>query len=270
MTPTECPKSHQSRIHRHPTRRHLGPVPHHGRRHPPHCEPLPQRTPHFLLRLTTDSHPHRPAATTGPLQTVTPGPNQVDKVKRELTLARWDWPKPASRPGGGPIINARIEKLPTGFWVGAFSNSRCIVPMAPGYFEWTGPKGSKQPHLIAGDGILAAAGLTWTTDIAGERQRVFVVITREARDASGEIHDRMPAFITDDLRDDWLNPTSLTIQNDSAASKRNRLELLDELDASSSAIAETMRTHLIDPRMNNARTVDRHDPTLLEPIDQPS
>ena len=142
--------------------------------------------------------------------------------------------------------------------------------MAPGYFEWTGPKGSKQPHLIAGDGILAAAGLTWTTDIAGERQRVFVVITREARDASGEIHDRMPAFISDDLRDDWLNPTSLTIQNDSAASKRNRLELLDELDASSSAIAETMRTHLIDPRMNNARTVDRHDPTLLEPIDQPS
>lgn len=193
-----------------------------------------------------------------------------DDVQRELTLARWDWPKPASRPGGGPIINARIEKLPTGFWVGAFSNSRCIVPMAPGYFEWTGPKGSKQPHLIAGDGILAAAGLTWTTDIAGERQRVFVVITREARDASGEIHDRMPAFITDELRDDWLKPTSLTIQNDSAASKRNRLELLDELDASSSAIAETMRTHLIDPRMNNARTVDRHDPTLLEPIDQPS
>lgn len=187
-------------------------------------------------------------------------------IRRELTLARWDWPKPANRPGGGPIINARIEKLPTGFWVGAFSNSRCIVPMAPGYFEWTGQKGSKHPHLIAGEGLLAAAGLTWTTEIAGERQRVFVVITREARDASGEIHDRMPAFLSDDLRDDWLNPTSLTVERDSASSKRNRLELLDELDASSSVIASTMRTHPLDPRLNNARSVDRYDPTLLESI----
>ena len=36
---------------------------------------------------------------------------------REVALARWDWPKRASRPTGAPIINARMEKLPTGFWV---------------------------------------------------------------------------------------------------------------------------------------------------------
>lgn len=138
--------------------------------------------------------------------------------------------------------------------------------MAPGYFEWTGQKGSEQPHLIAGEGLLTAADLTWTTEIAGERQRVFVVITREARDASGDIHDRMPGFLSDDLRDDWLNPTSLTVERDSASSKRNRLELLDELDASSSVIASTIRTHPLDPRLNNARSVDRYDSTLLEPI----
>lgn len=192
--------------------------------------------------------------------------SDTGEIQRELTMARWDWPKPANRPSGPPIINARIEKLPTGFWVGAFSNSRCIVPMAPGYLEWTGERGDKQPHLIYGDGVLAAAGLTWTAEIADERQRIFVVVTREARDASGEIHDRMPAFLTRDLWDDWLNPASLTVDGDTVASKRNRAELLDELDASSSVIAATMRTHLVDRRLNNTRTVDRYDPTLLEPL----
>lgn len=38
-------------------------------------------------------------------------------VNREVALARWDWPKPPSRPTGAPIINARMEKLPTGFSV---------------------------------------------------------------------------------------------------------------------------------------------------------
>ncbi len=189
-------------------------------------------------------------------------------VEREVTLARWDWPKPPNRPSGAPIINARIEKLPTGFWVGAFSNSRCIVPMI-GYYEWTGEKGNKQPHFIHAedDALLAAAGLTWTTEIDGERRRVFVVVTREARDASGEVHDRMPAFLTRDLWDDWLTPASLTVDGDTAASKSNRLELLDELDASSSAIAATMRTHEVDRRVNNSRTVDPRDPGLITPFD---
>lgn len=188
-------------------------------------------------------------------------------VEREIALARWDWPKPPNRPTGAPIINARIEKLPTGFWVGAFSNSRCIVPMI-GYYEWTGAKGDKQPHFIHADddALLAAAGLTWTTEIDGQRRRVFVVVTREARDSSGEVHDRMPAFLSRDLWDDWLNPASLTVHGDTAASKSNRLELLDELDASSSALAATMRTHEVDRRVNNSRTVDMRDPTLIEPL----
>lgn len=34
---------------------------------------------------------------------------------RTLELVRWDWQKPAKRSRGPPIINARIEKLVTGF-----------------------------------------------------------------------------------------------------------------------------------------------------------
>jgi len=187
-------------------------------------------------------------------------------IERELTLARWDWPKPANRPTGAPIINARMEKLPTGFWAGAFSNSRCIVPMI-GYYEWTGPKGDKQPHYIHGDETLAAAGLTWTAEIKGERQRVFVVVTREARDAGGEVHDRMPAFLTRELWDRWLDPVSLTEAGDTAASKENRQQLLGELEHASNAVAATMSTYTVDRRVNNSRTADPRDAGLIEPVE---
>ncbi|WP_426621870.1 hypothetical protein [Microbacterium sp. As-52] len=30
---------------------------------------------------------------------------------RILELVRWDWQKPANRPKGGPIVNARMEKV---------------------------------------------------------------------------------------------------------------------------------------------------------------
>lgn len=128
---------------------------------------------------------------------------------RILELVRWDWQKPANRPKGAPIINARIEKLDTGFWLPAFAAARCVVPMR-GYFEWTGEKGDKTPHFLHGDGLLAAAGLTWSMELPnGERSRCMVVVTREARDAGGEVHDRMPAFLTRDAMDAWLEPVKL-------------------------------------------------------------
>jgi len=186
---------------------------------------------------------------------------------RELNRARWDWPKPPNRPTGAPIINARIEKLPTGFWAGAFSSARCIVPMT-GYYEWTGKAGAKIPHFIHGNGLLAAAGLTWHMDVGnGARQRVFVVVTREARDASGEVHDRMPAFLTRDMWDTWLDPVSLTIPGDTAASRANREQLVSALLASSDQVAGTIREYIVDRKVNNTRTVDPTDPTLIEPVE---
>lgn len=121
-------------------------------------------------------------------------PSDEEAPARELELARWDF-----KPGAGPgparqIINARFEKLADRFWVGSFSNTRAIVPML-GYYEWTGEKGNKQPHFIRSDELLAAAGMytSHPTEDGGWR-REFVIITREARDASGEIHDRMPGL----------------------------------------------------------------------------
>lgn len=101
-------------------------------------------------------------------------------------------------------------KLAQGFWGPTLSAARCIVPMR-GYFEWTGDKTPETPHFLRGKGLLSAAGLTWLMELPnGEKSRCFVVITREARDASGEVHDRMTAFLTPDTWDAWLTPEKLT------------------------------------------------------------
>ncbi|WP_288870896.1 SOS response-associated peptidase [uncultured Microbacterium sp.] len=149
-------------------------------------------------------------------------------------------------------------KLATGFWAPAFSAARCIVPMR-GYFEWTGEKGDKTPHFLHGDGLLSAAGLTWSMELPdGERSRCFVVITREARDASGEVHDRMPAFLTPDTWDPWLTPEKLTGER--------KVETLAMLEHTSSDVAATIREHVVDRKVNNSRTADATDPSLIEPV----
>lgn len=187
------------------------------------------------------------------------------EVHREATLARWDWEKPPSMPQSRPLINARVEKLAAGSWTGAFSTSRCIVPMV-GYYEWTGKPGAKIPHFLHSDGLLAAAGLTWHIDVGDQRRRCFVVITREARDASGDVHDRMPAFLERDMWDHWLNPAPLTVKGDVSASRANREQLVADLVATSDRVAATVREHIVDRKVNNSRTVDPTDPTLIEPV----
>jgi len=128
-----------------------------------------------------------------------------------------------------------------------------------GYFEWTGEKGDKTPHFLHGDGMLSAAGLTWSMELAnGERSRCFVVITREARDASGEVHDRMPAFLTPDTWDAWLTPEKLTGET--------KVETVAMLELASADVASTITEHVVDRKVNNSRTVDASDSSLIEAV----
>jgi len=94
----------------------------------------------------------------------------------------------------------------------------------------------------------------------GERSRCFVVITREARDAGGEVHDRMPAFLTPDTWDDWLTPEKLTGER--------KVETLAMLDHTSADVAATIREHIVDRKVNNSRTADATDPSLIAPAEQ--
>jgi putative SOS response-associated peptidase YedK len=133
---------------------------------------------------------------------------------RELHVARWGlvpfWAKDVSI--GARLINARVEtahEKPA--FRRAFALHRCLVP-ADGYYEWQVTEdGGKQPHFIhpADGGVLAMAGLyaVWRSpDAAGGRLLSCTVITTEATDDVGRIHDRMPMLVEPDSFGAWLDP----------------------------------------------------------------
>jgi len=182
------------------------------------------------------------------------------ELVRTIEPAAWDFHPPFLTAKTRPQFNARIETIATnGLWKSAFAGNRCIVPMR-GYYEWTGEAGDKQPHFLHGERpILAAAGLATARKVDDEWVVSTVIVTREARDASGEVHDRMPAFLTRDAYDEWLSPAKL-------ASDADKQRMLDLLDAVSSEVASTLTGYEVDRRVNNSRTVDPADPGLIEPL----
>lgn len=148
---------------------------------------------------------------------------------RQLRALRWglvpSWAKDASI--GSRMINARMETVAEKpAFRKAFAARRCILP-ADGYFEWyetqhssTTAKGktrrsAKQPFFITpGDGsVLGMAGLyeIWRDpakpEDAEDRFRwTCTVLTTEATDDLGRIHDRMPLIVTRERRHEWLDP----------------------------------------------------------------
>ncbi len=133
-------------------------------------------------------------------------------VRRRLAPLVWglvpSWAKDASI--GSRMINARLETVAEKpAFRKAFSQRRCLLP-ADGFYEWYAPAGSeslpkskvkKQPFFIhRGDGgLLVMAGIyeIWR-DPTKDRDddtawlRTCSVITTQATDAAGHIHDRMP------------------------------------------------------------------------------
>ena len=164
-----------------------------------------------------------------------------------------DWrPRYSIAPSQTAVIVRELEHD------GAIKSQRCLVPMAPGYFEWEAQEDGKQPVLIHGPGILAAAGL-YTSRLVGDDWVVgFTIITRDAVDAAGRHHDRMPAFLQPEHWGEWLAPGKLD-DTDS---------MLALLEASSTAVAATMDNFAVTRELNNTRTVDREDPALVQPLQE--
>jgi putative SOS response-associated peptidase YedK len=152
---------------------------------------------------------------------------------RQLRALRWglvpSWAKDAGI--GSRMINARMETVAEKpAFRKAFASRRCIVP-ADGYYEWYDTqqaqqaqqaqrttargKARKQPFFITPqDGsILAMAGLyeIWRDrsvpeDEPGGFRWTCTVLTTEATDALGQIHDRMPLLVGRESRSTWLDP----------------------------------------------------------------
>jgi len=130
---------------------------------------------------------------------------------RSLRVLRWglvpSWAKDAR--GAARLINARSETLTSKpAFRSAYARRRCLVP-ADGYYEWQRDGAVKQPwFLTPRDGTpLAMAGLyeVWARE-DGERLWTCTVITTDAADELGHIHDRTPLLVPRPAWPRWLDP----------------------------------------------------------------
>ncbi|MGP5086887.1 SOS response-associated peptidase [Brachybacterium tyrofermentans] len=184
------------------------------------------------------------------------------ELQRTVEFARWGF-KPAWAKDKGPRpINARFETAHTnGMFRAGFASSRAVVPMT-GYYEWVEMDDGKQPYFVhaTGSELLHAAGLTTAEQNSdGDWDVSFTIITREAKDAAGDVHDRMPAFLDEELMVDWLAPGKLE--------KDEREHLHGALDDVSETVAASLVTHPVDRAVNNVRALDRSDSGLIAPIE---
>ena len=118
---------------------------------------------------------------------------QADEIKRMTLNARADtvFQKPSFRE---PIMK-----------------KRCIVP-STGYFEWRHEDGKKIPFYIyvKDEPIFSMAGVyeSWLDRSTGEVISTFSIITTEANELTGYIHNtkhRMPAILSLEDEERWLD-----------------------------------------------------------------
>ncbi|WP_028471932.1 SOS response-associated peptidase [Nocardioides alkalitolerans] len=177
--------------------------------------------------LATTPEPSWNVAPTDPVYAILERPPKGDDeaVRRQLRALRWglvpSWAKDPKI--GSRMINARVETVAEKpAFRKAFASRRCILP-ADGYYEWyvteqqtKAGKPVKQPYFIrpADGGVLAMAGLyeiwrdpTKDEDDPDRFRWTSTVITTDATDDLGRIHDRMPLMVGRDDWADWLDPT---------------------------------------------------------------
>ena len=193
-------------------------------------------------------------------------PDREGPPVRQLRALRWglvpSWAKDAKV--GSRMINARMETIAEKpAFRRAFASRRCILP-ADGYFEWyesntTTAKGKpvKQPFFIRPDdgSVLAMAGLyeIWrdpskAEDDADRFRWTCTVLTTEATDDLGRIHERMPLLVGGDVRAQWLDP---------------RVSVADPADLLVPAQRSGLTAYPVSPAVGN---VANNGPELVEPI----
>mgnify|MGYP006302731895 CR=1 FL=1 len=111
------------------------------------------------------------------------------------------------------LINARRESLlEKPMWKRLVKSKRCIVP-ARGFYEWKAEHGQKNPYYITPvvDKVFSFAGL-WDEwhDEHGSELTTFTIITTNPNKKMATIHSRMPAILTKDKMDRWLEPVDLS------------------------------------------------------------
>ena len=193
------------------------------------------------------------------------GAAEGGKPLRELRLVRWglvpSWAKDSK--GGARMINARAETVAVKpSFRSAFAKRRCIIP-ADGYYEWQAgaDKKSKQPFYIyrTDGGILCFAGIyeLWRDgSLPPDHEDAWLwtasVITTEAADEIGRIHDRTPMVISPQGWDDWLDPAN-----------NDRELLMAMMQPATSSGSGGLTSHPVSTAVNSVRN---NGPDLIEPL----
>jgi putative SOS response-associated peptidase YedK len=194
------------------------------------------------------------------------GDGPPPEVARELRVVRWglvpSWAKDVSI--GSRLINARAETVDSKpAFRQAFARRRCLLP-ADGFYEWqqvTGDgKPHKQPYFIhrADGGVLAFAGLyeIWRDkshpdDDPDAWLWTATIITTQAEDSVGKIHDRMPMQIGPTHWADWLDPGN--------SDRADLMALLSPAVAGAGGLA----SYPVSTAVNSVRN---NGPALVEPL----
>ena len=176
---------------------------------------------HDLLSLCGPAQNLRPRYNVAPTQRV--AAVRLEDGERRLSLLRWGlipgWAKDPSI--GARHINARVETVRTrpAFRAAWKARRRALVP-ADGFYEWTGPRTTRQPWLIAmrnsAPFAFAALWERWTVRedaglrgsfaelVPGDVLETFTILTVHANDAVTPIHDRMPVIVPPERFEPWL------------------------------------------------------------------
>ncbi|MFJ2577897.1 SOS response-associated peptidase [Kitasatospora aureofaciens] len=146
---------------------------------------------------------------------------ETGELVRQFRPLRWglvpSWSKDPS--GGARMINARSETVhEKPAFRKAFATQRCVIP-ADGYFEWrevpaeADRKKYKQPYFLSTGSVMLMAGLyefwrdrTRADDDPAAWLATTTIITKDATDTAGRVHDRMPLTIAPDDVASWLAP----------------------------------------------------------------
>jgi putative SOS response-associated peptidase YedK len=128
----------------------------------------------------------------------------------EAVMLKWglipSWAKDASI--GAKLINARSETVaekPS--FREAFLRRPCLIP-ADGFYEWQRRGDRKQPYYFrfTDERLFAFAGLweKWRTP-EGQSLESCSILTTQANELLGAVHDRMPVILHPETYDLWLD-----------------------------------------------------------------
>ncbi|MEP6481157.1 MAG: SOS response-associated peptidase [Rhodoglobus sp.] len=199
-------------------------------------------------------------------------PTQQVPVAREVAgqrlieSVRWGMVAPFAKEfGGKPVINARIETVASnGMFKGPFATGRCVVS-ALGYYEWQERADGKQPFFVHDpQHPLALAGIVraWHDPALpkGDPDAVklsMAIITMDAHQVPGDVHDREPAFLIPEAIDDWLG------------SELDSDHLTQLLLSSADAIANDLEFYEVSRSVNSvvkSKGVPNDGPELIDPL----